>query len=128
MTQTPDMQEPTWTEEDIAQELHLRPDPPRVMRLSRRAIALATAIGGLGLGAILIVALQNNRQEGCRRYRGITPMSRVSARPCPVNWAAPSLGRKIAASRSRHRPFPVHWPPQSTRRNNAAFRNSTPPG
>ena len=64
MTQTPDMQEPTRTEEDIAQELRLRPDPPRVMRLSRRAIALATAIGGLGLGAILIVALQNNRQEG----------------------------------------------------------------
>jgi hypothetical protein len=144
MTQTPDMQEPTRTEEDIAQELRLRPDPPRVMRLSRRAIALATAIGGLGLGAILIVALQNNRQEGtrpssfppnafrrlkgCPHCLGITPMSRVSAHPCPVSWAAPSLGRKIAASRSRHRPFPVHWPPQSIRRNNAAFRNSTPPG
>ncbi|MEM8992756.1 MAG: hypothetical protein AAGD08_20450 [Pseudomonadota bacterium] len=64
MTQTPDMPEPPRTEQDIAQELRLRPDQPRVMRLSRRAIALATAIGGLGLGAILIVALQNNRQEG----------------------------------------------------------------
>ena len=124
MTQTPDMREPTRTEENIAQELRLRPDPPRVMRLSRRAIALATAIGGLGLGVILIVALQNNRQEGnpdrasffhrnafrrlkgCPHCLGTTPMSRVSAHPCPVSWAAPSLGRKIAASRSRHRPFP----------------------
>jgi len=48
------------TEAEIAASLRLRPDPPRVMRLSRRAIALATALGGLGLGAILIVALDNN--------------------------------------------------------------------
>ena len=64
MTQNPDIQEPPRTEKDIARELRLRPDPPRVMRLSRRAIAFATAIGGLGLGAVLIVALQNNHQEG----------------------------------------------------------------
>ncbi len=144
MTQTPDLQEPPRTEEDIARELRLRPDPPRVMRLSRRAIALATAIGGLGLGAILIVALQDNRQEGnqtelfsterIQAAEGLSTLPRdygdirVSARRCPVSWAAPSLGRKIAASRSRHRPFPVRWPPQSIRRNNAAFRKSTPPG
>lgn len=46
-------------EEDIAAELRLRPDPPRVMRLSRRAIAALATVGGLGLGAILIVALQD---------------------------------------------------------------------
>jgi type IV secretion system protein VirB10 len=48
----------TNSEAEIARELRLRPDPPRVMRLSRRAVAIAVTIGGLGLGAILIVALQ----------------------------------------------------------------------
>lgn len=54
------------TEAEIARELRLRPDPPRVMRLSRKAIALATALGGLGLGAILIVALQDRRGTDTR--------------------------------------------------------------
>lgn len=47
------------SEKDIAAELRLRPDPPRVMRLSRRAIAVLAGAGGLGLAAILIVALQD---------------------------------------------------------------------
>lgn len=46
------------SEEDIAKELRLRPDPPRVMRLSRKAITILVMSGGLGIGAILIVALQ----------------------------------------------------------------------
>ena len=50
-------------EQDIAQDLRLRPDPPRVMRLSRKAIAALVGIGGLGLGVILIVSLQG-RQVG----------------------------------------------------------------
>ena len=44
-------------EQDIAAELRLRSDPPRVMRLSRKAMVLLATFGGLGLGAILIVAL-----------------------------------------------------------------------
>ncbi|WP_286165659.1 TrbI/VirB10 family protein [Rhizobium sp. EC-SD404] len=47
------------SEKDIAAELRLRPDPPRVMRLSRKAIAVLVGAGGLGLAAILIVALQD---------------------------------------------------------------------
>lgn len=47
------------SEKDIAAELRLRPDPPRVMRLSRKAIAVLAGAGGLGLAAILIVALQD---------------------------------------------------------------------
>jgi type IV secretion system protein VirB10 len=54
------------TEAEIARELRLRPDPPRVMRLPRKAIAVATALGGLGLGAILIVALQDRRGSDTR--------------------------------------------------------------
>ncbi len=50
-------------EQDIAHDLRLRPDPPRVMRLSRKAIAALVGIGALSLGAILIVSLQG-RQAG----------------------------------------------------------------
>lgn len=48
-------------EEEIAASLRLRADPPRVMRLSRRALTVLATVGGLGLGAILIVALQNRK-------------------------------------------------------------------
>ena len=47
------------SEGDIAAELRLRPDPPRVMRLSRKVMVVFASAGGLGLGAILIVALQD---------------------------------------------------------------------
>ena len=53
-------EEPPRTEQDIAKELRLRPDPPRVMRLSRKAITVLGVAGGLGIGAILIVALQGS--------------------------------------------------------------------
>ena len=43
-------------EKEIAAALRLRADPPRVMRLSRRTLTVLGAVGGLGLGAILIVA------------------------------------------------------------------------
>jgi type IV secretion system protein VirB10 len=39
------------SERDIAAELRLRPDPPRVMRLSRKAMVVIATVGGLGLGA-----------------------------------------------------------------------------
>lgn len=47
------------SEKDIAAELRLRPEPPRVMRLSRKAMAVLAGAGGLSLAAILIVALQD---------------------------------------------------------------------
>ena len=48
-------------EKEIAASLRLRADPPRVMRLSRRTLTVLGAVGGLGLGAILIVALQDRK-------------------------------------------------------------------
>lgn len=122
MTQNPDMQEPPRTEEDIAQELRLRPDPPRVMRLSRRAIALATAIGGLGLGAILIVALQNNRQEGTQtelfsteRIQAAEGLSTLPRDYADVPRLGPplpgELGRAILGAQDRGQPVPA--PPLS---------------
>ena len=122
MTQDPDMQPPPRTEEDIAQELRLRPDPPRVMRLSRRAIALATAIGGLGLGAILIVALQNNRQEGnqtelfsterIQAAEGLSTLPRDYADVPRLGPPLPGeLGRAILGAQDRGQPVPA--PPLS---------------
>lgn len=123
MTQNPDIQEPPRTEEDIAQELRLRPDPPRVMRLSRRAIALATAIGGLGLGAILIVALQNNRQEGTQtelfsteRIQAAEGLSTLPRDYADVPRLGPplpgELGRAILGAQDRGQPVPA--PPLSS--------------
>ena len=52
-------------EAEIAAELRLRPDPPRVMRLSRKTLGVLAAVGGLSLRAILIIALQDpERGEG----------------------------------------------------------------
>lgn len=123
MTQVPDMQEAPRTEEEIAQELRLRPDPPRVMRLSRRAIALATAIGALGLGAILIVALQNNRQEGTQtelfsteRIQAAEGLSALPRDYADVPRLGPplpgELGRAILGAQDRGQPVPA--PPLSS--------------
>jgi type IV secretion system protein VirB10 len=118
MTQTADIPEPPRTEKDIAEELRLRPDPPRVMRLSRRAIALATAMGGLGLGAILIVALQNNRQshsqtelfstERIQTAEGLSALPRDYADIPRLGPPLPGeLGRAILGAQDRGQQVPA---------------------
>lgn len=118
MTAPSDMQDPPRTEADIARELRLRPDPPRVMRLSRRAIALATAIGGLGLGAILIVALQDNRQVGnqtelfsterIQAAQGLSALPRDYAEIPRLGPPLPGeLGRAILGAQDRGQPVPA---------------------
>nr|WP_299614553.1 TrbI/VirB10 family protein [uncultured Tateyamaria sp.] len=92
------------------------------MRLSRRAIALATAIGGLGLGAILIVALQNNRQEGnqtelfsterIQAAEGLSTLPRDYADVPRLGPPLPGeLGRAILGAQDRGQPVPA--PPLS---------------
>jgi type IV secretion system protein VirB10 len=118
MTQPPDRPETPRPEQDIARELRLRPDPPRVMRLSRRAIALATGIGGLGLGAILIVALQNNRQaetrtklistERIQAAEGLSTLPRDYADVPRLGPPLPGeLGRAILGAQDRGQPVPA---------------------
>lgn len=46
------------SEREIAQALRLRPDPPRVMRLSRKVMIGLGVVAGLGVGGALILALQ----------------------------------------------------------------------
>ena len=108
--------------EDIARELRLRPDPPRVMRLSRRAIALAAAVGGLGLGAILIVALQDNDQsEGptelfsTERIQAAEGLSQLPRNYGDIPRLGPplpgELGRAILGAQDRGQPVPAHAGP-----------------
>jgi type IV secretion system protein VirB10 len=118
MTPPSDAQEPQHREEDIAKELRLRPDPPRVMRLSRRAIALATAVVGLGLGAILIVALQNNRQAetqteliSTKRIQAAEGLSTLPRDYADIPRLGPplpgELGRAILGAQDRGQPVPA---------------------
>ncbi len=51
------------TAPDIQAEMRLRPEPPRVVRLSRRVLIGLATIAGLSVGAMLIVTLQT-RENG----------------------------------------------------------------
>ncbi|WP_306119155.1 MULTISPECIES: TrbI/VirB10 family protein [unclassified Roseitalea] len=105
-------------ETDIAAELRLRPDPPRVIRLSRKTLGVLAAVGGLSLGAILIVALQDPK-------RGDGPAELFNTERVPtadellslpedysqVPQLGPplpgELGRPVLAARERGEPVPV---------------------
>ena len=103
---------------EIAAELRLRPDPPRVMRLSRKTLGILAAVGGLALGAILIVALQN-----AERGEGPTELFNTDRVPTadgllslPEDYSGVpqlgpplpgELGRPVLAARERGEPVPA---------------------
>ena len=104
-------------EKEIAESLRLRADPPRVMRLSRRALTILGAAGGLGLGAILIVALQDRKpfdgpQElySTERIQEADGLSRLPADYADVPQLGPplpgELGRPILSAQRRGQPVP----------------------
>jgi type IV secretion system protein VirB10 len=102
---------------DIAQALRLRPDPPRVMRLSRKVLIGLGVVAGLGVGGALILALQgrsgrdapselystdrNPQADGLaglpRDYAGIPQLGP----PLPGD-----LGRPILRAQERGQPVP----------------------
>lgn len=55
--------EPVVPPKDIAAELRLRPERPRVVRLSRRVLATLGGVSALALGGALIWALQSSRPQ-----------------------------------------------------------------
>ena len=55
--------EPSRSQEEIARELRLHPDRPRVVRLSRKAIGALAGVSGLALCGALIWALQTSDTE-----------------------------------------------------------------
>lgn len=106
------------TEKEIAKELRLRPDPPRVMRLSRKAITVIAVAGGLGVGAVLIVALQgSDRAEGpselfsTERVQEAEGLSRLPRDYGAIPQLGPplpgELGRPVLAAQRRGEPVPV---------------------
>jgi type IV secretion system protein VirB10 len=107
----------TRDEKGIAESLRLRADPPRVMRLSRRALTILGAAGGLGLGAILIVALQDRKpldgpQElySTERIQEADGLSRLPADYADVPQLGPplpgELGRPILSAQRRGQSAP----------------------
>ncbi|ARE40977.1 Conjugative transfer protein TrbI [Rhodovulum sp. P5] len=111
-------EEPPRTEQDIAKELRLRPDPPRVMRLSRKAITVLAVAGGLGIGAILIVALQGSDQgdgpselfstERVQEAEGLLGLPRDYASIPQLGPPLPGeLGRPVLSAQQRGEPVPV---------------------
>jgi type IV secretion system protein VirB10 len=102
---------------DIAAELRLRPDPPRVMRLSRKAIATLATVGGLGLGAILIVALQDRAAndgapellstERVQQAEDLTQLPRDYGEVPRLGPPLPGeLGRPVLSAQCRSEPVP----------------------
>ncbi len=61
---TPDpTEEPVRPEREVAAELRLRPEGPRVVRLSRKILGLLAGVSAVALGGALIFALQSSRPQ-----------------------------------------------------------------
>lgn len=110
--------DPPRSEQDIAKELRLRLDPPRVMRLSRKAITVLAVAGGLGIGAILIVALQSSDQgdgpselfstERIQEAEGLSQLPRDYSSIPQLGPPLPGeLGRPVLSAQRRGEPVPV---------------------
>lgn len=106
------------SEKDIAAELRLRPDPPRVMRLSRKTMAVLAGSGGLGLAAILMVALQDGGSidgpeelfstERVQQAEGLTQLPRDYGDVPRLGPPLPGeLGRPVLSAQRRGEPVPV---------------------
>ena len=105
-------------EKEIAAALRLRADPPRVMRLSRRTLTVLGAVGGLGLGAILIVALQDRKPVdgppelySTERIQAAEGLSRLPTDYTRIPQLGPplpgELGRPILSAQQRGQPVPA---------------------
>jgi type IV secretion system protein VirB10 len=105
-------------EKEIAASLRLRADPPRVMRLSRRTLTVLGAASGLGLGAILIVALQDRKPAdgppelySTERIQEAEGLSRLPADYTGVPQLGPplpgELGRPILSAQPRGQSVPT---------------------
>ncbi|MEJ2626217.1 MAG: TrbI/VirB10 family protein [Pseudolabrys sp.] len=105
-------------EKEIAASLRLRADPPRVMRLSRRTLTMLGAVGGLALGGILIVALQDRKSAdgppelySTERIQEAEGLSRLPTDYSSVPRLGPplpgELGRPILSAQQRGQPVPT---------------------
>ena len=114
----PEPNTPPRSEAAIAADLRLRPDPPRVMRLSRKAIAALATVSGLGLGAIMIIALQDRAAiddapelfstERVQQAEGLTQLPRDYGDVPRLGPPLPGeLGRPVLSAQRRGDPVPA---------------------
>src|SRR5579875_2253655 len=103
MSDTDDRHLGTEGASDTAAPMRLRGDPPRVTRLSRKALAGIGLVASIGLGGALIYALQT-RNAGPRNEELYSTTTRPTVSPdcratipargldrrCRATWAAPS--------------------------------------
>ncbi|UOK73328.1 TrbI/VirB10 family protein [Ancylobacter polymorphus] len=108
---------------DHVAAMRLRPEPPRVTRLSRKVLAGAGLVAGLGLGATLIYALQG-RDKGTAGEELYSTENRSQAdglAGLPRDYTGPilgpplpgDLGRPILSAQNRGQPVvpPTLQPP-----------------
>lgn len=122
--------EEPWPEQDIAAELRLRPERPRVVRLSRKALGLIAGVSALALGGALIFALQTSdaaqRQElfdtenrttagGLERlpqdYSGLPRQVPQLGPPLPGDLGRPMLEAGVQPPPMGGEPVPMPTPP-----------------
>jgi len=97
--------------------MRLRPEPPRVTRLSRKALAVLGSVAGVGLGGALIYALQI--QQGGKPAEEVYATEARSTPDgldaLPKDYTGPvlgpplpgDLGRPILNAQNRGQPVPV---------------------
>lgn len=108
-------------EKEVAEELRLRPESPRVTRLSRKVLTALGAAAGLGIGGALLFALQTRDSDApAELYNtdrkptadGLAALPRdYSGLPRNVPQLGPplpgDLGRPILSTQQRGQPVPI---------------------
>ena len=128
------------SEEEIARELRLRPDRPRVVRLSRRMLAIAAAIALALVSGAVLWALQSNRtgrqatdellsSDHRTLAEGLSELPRdYTAIPRDVPRLGPPLpgdiGRPIVAAQNQTGPLAVDVEQQRANQETEAARTS----
>ena len=126
------------------QAFQLRGDPPRVMRLSRKALAAIGVVASLGIGGSLIYALKPAGEKEAKELystdsratsetitsgpRDYSQAPKHSARRFPVISAARSSRRNSAGRMSRSRrsaPSPIRAPRPRKPPASASARSAT---
>lgn len=86
-----------------APDLRLRGDPPRVMRLSRRALGLMATVASIAIGGALIYALQpQGRNSGAELYNTDNRTTAETITSAPQDYGqAPRLGPPLPGDLGR---------------------------
>ncbi|WP_145204103.1 TrbI/VirB10 family protein [Sphingobium sp. B2] len=81
----------------------LRSEPPRVMRLSRKALAVIGGVAGLGIGGALIFALQSPRREAAQNVYDTQSRNKAdSVTSAPKDYSqVPKLGQPLPGDLGR---------------------------